>query len=234
MHAQSGRRRDYPAIYRHRLELYPGKSARGATGHGTKPCRVTATTADDRRFAEVAARNGVLDAVSRMRRDGVSLTSAARDAGTTPDAVRRYAGSALERRSSRWVAKPNDRLLRWQFTTIIGPGGEPTEALVETHSFRQSSEIGSDRLDGRGRPTAYHPDATLVATAFILELGSYRNLDHAALAAFVAVVPVAEKGLKAACRCYPSKLEDLCGQTRDANEKAGGHRSGIPRSLRFS
>jgi hypothetical protein len=61
--------------------------------------------------------------------------------------VRRYAGSALERRGSRWVAKPNDRLLRRQFTTIIGPGGEPAEALVETQSFRQSSEIGKHNSD---------------------------------------------------------------------------------------
>jgi hypothetical protein len=82
-----------------------------------------------------------------MRRDGVSLTRGARDARTTPDAVRRYAGSALDRRGSRWVAKPSDRLLRRQLTTIVGPGGEPSEALVETHSSRQASEIGSHNAD---------------------------------------------------------------------------------------
>ena len=140
-------RRDFAAIYQRRLELHPKRTAREATGHGTKRRPITATTAGDRRFAQVAARNRVLDAVSRMRRDGVSLTRAARDAGTTPDAVRRYAGSALERQGSRWVAKPSDRLLRRQFTTIIGPGGEPTEALVETHSSRQASEIGSHNAD---------------------------------------------------------------------------------------
>jgi hypothetical protein len=147
MLAQRDRHRDSVAIYRRRLELHPGKSARGATGHGTRPRRVTASTAGDRRYAEVAARNRALDAVSKMRRNGVSLTRAARDAGTTPDAVRRYAGSALERRGSRWVAKPSDRLLRRQFTIIIGPGGQHAEALVETHSFRQSSEIGSHNAD---------------------------------------------------------------------------------------
>jgi hypothetical protein len=82
-----------------------------------------------------------------MRRDGVSLTRGARDARTTPDAVRRYAGSALDRRGSRWVAKPSDRLLRRQFTTIVGPGGGPEEALVETRSSRQASEIGRHNAD---------------------------------------------------------------------------------------
>jgi hypothetical protein len=82
-----------------------------------------------------------------MRRDGVSLTRAARDARTTPDAVRRYAGSALERKGSRWVAKPGDRLLRRQFTTIVGPDGRPVEALVETRSFHRASEIGKHNSD---------------------------------------------------------------------------------------
>ncbi|MGA2805878.1 MAG: hypothetical protein ABSF89_16065 [Acidimicrobiales bacterium] len=147
MQAEPGRTRDYVAIYRRRLERRPGKSAREATGHGTRSRRVTTTTAGDRRFAEVAARNRALDAVSRMRRDGVSLTRGARDARTTPDAVRRYAGSALDRRGSRWVAKPSDRLLRRQFTTIVGPGGGPEEALVETRSSRQASEIGRHNAD---------------------------------------------------------------------------------------
>jgi hypothetical protein len=61
--------------------------------------------------------------------------------------VHRYAGSALERQGSRWVAKPNDRLLRRQFTNIIGLNDEPVEALVETRSFRQSSEIGQHNSD---------------------------------------------------------------------------------------
>jgi hypothetical protein len=82
-----------------------------------------------------------------MRRNGMSLTRAAREAGTTPDAVLRYAGSPLERQGSRWITKPNDRLLRRQFTKIIGPAGAPTDALVETRSFRQSSEIGRHNSD---------------------------------------------------------------------------------------
>jgi hypothetical protein len=147
MRARGARARDYSAIYRARLVRHPGKSARQATGHETRPRRVTPSTAGDRPYAQISARNRALDALSKMRRDGMSLTRAAREARTTPDAVRRYADRALERRGSRWVAKLNDRLLRRQFTTIIGPGGEPAEALVETHSFRQSSEIGSHNAD---------------------------------------------------------------------------------------
>ena len=147
MHARGARARDYSAIYRARLVRHPGKSARQATGHETRPRRVTPSTAGDRPYAQIAARNRALDAVSKMRRNGVSLTRAAREARTTPDAVRRYAGSALDRRGSRWVAKPSDRLLRRQLTTIVGQGGEPTEALVETHSSRQASEIGSHNAD---------------------------------------------------------------------------------------
>lgn len=139
--------RNHSAVYRRRLELHPNRTAREATGHGTRQRPITRTPAGGRRSAEVATRNRTLDAVSRMRRDGRSFTSAVREAGTTPDAVRRYAGSALERQSSRWVAKPGDRLLRRQFTSIVGAHGEPAEALVETRSSRQASEIGRHNAD---------------------------------------------------------------------------------------
>ncbi len=147
MLARDARVRDHPAIYRRRLELHPGKSARQATSHETGPRRVTRKTASNRTYAQIAARNRALDAVAKMRRNGMSLTRAAREARSTPDAVRRYAGNALEQQGSRWVAKPNDRLLRRQLTTIIGIHGEPVEALVETRSSRQSSEIGQHNSD---------------------------------------------------------------------------------------
>jgi len=147
MLSTAGGSRDYTAIYRARLARHPGRSARQATSHGTGSRRVTRTTAGNRPYAQIAARNRALDAVSKMRRRGLSLTRATREAGTTSDAVRRYSGSALEQQGSRWVAKPNDRLLRRQFTTIIGPNDEPVEALVETRSFRQSSEIGQHNSD---------------------------------------------------------------------------------------
>ncbi|MDP9366682.1 MAG: hypothetical protein M3Q03_00155 [Chloroflexota bacterium] len=63
--------------------------------------------------AEQAARRRALDALSRMRNDGLSLSHAAREAGTTVAAVQRHAGSALAKTArGRYRAKPSDRLVR--------------------------------------------------------------------------------------------------------------------------
>lgn len=65
------------------------------------------------RPAQRDARGRSLDAIRLMRRDGHSLIRAAREAGTTPRTVRRYADGALERSSrGRFKARPGDRLLR--------------------------------------------------------------------------------------------------------------------------
>lgn len=58
------------------------------------------------------ARERALDALSRMRREGRSLTRAAREAETTPRTVRKYVGRALTERRGHPVAKPFDRLVR--------------------------------------------------------------------------------------------------------------------------
>jgi len=57
-----------------------------------------------------AAYQRTLDALSGMRR-GQSLTAAARDAGTTPRTVRRYAGATVKRSGSRYRLG-RDRLYR--------------------------------------------------------------------------------------------------------------------------
>lgn len=64
------------------------------------------------RPAERQARSRALEAVQLMRREGLSLSRAAKRAGTTPNAVRRHAGSALELRGRHYRAKPYDRLVR--------------------------------------------------------------------------------------------------------------------------
>jgi hypothetical protein len=147
MLAAAARKRNYAAIYRARLVANPGKTARDATGHRTTERKVTSSTAGRRTQSEIAARDRALDALNQMRRHGRSLTTASREARTTPDAVQRYAGAAIERRGSRWVAKPADRLLRRQYTAIIGPDGEPVEAPVETHSSHQASEVSKQNAD---------------------------------------------------------------------------------------
>jgi tRNA 2-selenouridine synthase SelU len=47
-----------------------------------------------------------------MRRDGLSLSAAAKRAGTTPNTIRRHAGSELSRERGRYVASRGDRLYR--------------------------------------------------------------------------------------------------------------------------
>lgn len=62
---------------------------------------------------ELEDRAAALRAITLKREDpAMSLTKAARRAGTTPQAVRRYAGDALERRGSRWSATRGDRIYR--------------------------------------------------------------------------------------------------------------------------
>ena len=50
------------------------------------------------------ARSRALNAVAKMRSSGMSLTEAARYAGTTPATVHRYAEPALTHRGNRVVA----------------------------------------------------------------------------------------------------------------------------------
>lgn len=65
------------------------------------------------RPSEREARGRALDALSKMRSDGLSLQSAAKASGTMVNAVKRHAGSALERTDSgRIRAKKSDRLVR--------------------------------------------------------------------------------------------------------------------------
>jgi len=67
-------------------------------------------------------RAATLQAITLMREDPtISLTKAARRSGTSPRAIRRYAGDALERRGSRWTATEGDRLYRPMY---VHSGGE--------------------------------------------------------------------------------------------------------------
>ena len=62
---------------------------------------------------DLAARERTLEALQRMRSNGLSLTRATRAAGTTAETARKYVGSALRKtRSGRWAPTPSDRLTR--------------------------------------------------------------------------------------------------------------------------
>ncbi len=84
-----------------------------------------------------AAYDRALDALARMRSEGLSLPHAAKEAGTTPAVVRKYVSSALRTSRGRVTAKPSDRLYRRM--TVITPEG-PT--LVEVRGSRSASLIG--------------------------------------------------------------------------------------------
>jgi hypothetical protein len=88
--------------------------------------------------AEQEARRRALDALTYMR-EGLSLSHAARRAGTTPAAVLRHAGRALDERvGGRYRARPADRLLR--VMVVLGEGG--VEHEVEVRGSRAASLVG--------------------------------------------------------------------------------------------
>lgn len=75
-----------------------------------------------------------LDTLSGMRR-GQSLTAAAREAGTTPRTVRKYAGAAVKRPGSRYVLG-RDRMYR-PMRVLTNTGVEPVGV-----SRREARTIG--------------------------------------------------------------------------------------------
>ena len=106
--------------------------------------------------AQEHARFRALEAVSRMRGQGLSLSAAASASGTTPTTVRRYASPALQRSGRRYVATPSDRLRRrMRVLSVEGP------VDVDIRGSRVASTVGahwnaiSDYLrTGDARPLA--------------------------------------------------------------------------------
>jgi hypothetical protein len=90
------------------------------------------------RPSEREARRRAFDALALMRREGLSLRSAAAQAGATPAAVLRHAGPALEQEHGRYQAKRSDRLLR--VMSVLGADGVVHE--VEVRGSRQASLVG--------------------------------------------------------------------------------------------
>ncbi len=90
------------------------------------------------RPSERLARRQALEALSLMRREGLSLERAAARANTTPNAVRRHAGPALVlARTGRYRPTPDDQLYR--VLSVL-----TTEGLVELAlpTSREASLVG--------------------------------------------------------------------------------------------
>ena len=96
------------------------------------------------------ARERAIDAINRMRRDGVSLTQAARTAHTTRTTVLRHAKSALRKKGTRYAVTASDRLVRHvRFLTDAG------RIEISVRGSRTASEIARhmaavDRYLGSG------------------------------------------------------------------------------------
>lgn len=98
--------------YRQHLARAKGYSSWSAQQQASRKVRSGGDVAR-LRPAEREARGRALDALSKMRSDGLSLQAAARASGTTVNAIKRHAGPALERtESGRYKAKQSDRLVR--------------------------------------------------------------------------------------------------------------------------
>lgn len=82
------------------------------------------------------AHERALDALALTRREGMSLTAAARMVRTDPRTVRRHVGQAFRRHGHRWRPRPFDRIPRGM--TVMTPEG-PT--LVVIRDSRSASLV---------------------------------------------------------------------------------------------
>jgi hypothetical protein len=131
--------RTFPSYRQYRNALARRRGFRSWTEQQRAPRKVR-NTGELRRLhpVEFEARQSAFAALALMRREGLSLRAAAREAGTTSATVLRHAGSAIEQNRGQYTAKPADRLLREM--SVLGEGGLVHE--VEVRGSRQASLIG--------------------------------------------------------------------------------------------
>jgi hypothetical protein len=86
---------------------------------------------------EREARHRAFEALSEMRNEKVSLRTAARRSGTTPETVRRYAGGSLMRQGRRYVPTSSDR--SYQRMSVLSSAGVVD---VDVRGSRARSLVG--------------------------------------------------------------------------------------------
>lgn len=85
------------------------------------PGSVAQYYANPERFGKTSF--AVAKVISKMRDEGKSLHKAAQEERVSPETVKRWAGSSLQKRSNgKWLAKKRDRLLR--NLMILSPDGK--------------------------------------------------------------------------------------------------------------
>jgi hypothetical protein len=95
--------------YRNALARSKGFASWHEQQRATK--KVTPKSFGELRTSQKQARARALDALSKVRH-GETLTRAAKEAGTTPNTVAKYAGENLHHQRGRVVASRSDRLFR--------------------------------------------------------------------------------------------------------------------------
>jgi hypothetical protein len=73
-------------------------------------------------------RERALDALAIARRQRLPLGSSARLVGLSPSEVLRHVGEGFEKKGSRWVPRPHDRIPRHM--SVLTPSG-PVSALID-------------------------------------------------------------------------------------------------------
>jgi len=128
----------YPTQYAYRQALAQKLGFSSVYEHRQAQAAQRARAAlDALAFSERSARSRALDAVKRARNLKVSLSEAARLAGTTLESVKKHAAPALTKVGGRWQVKPSDRIPRQ--TTFLTPGGKESGILL---SSREASLYG--------------------------------------------------------------------------------------------
>jgi hypothetical protein len=91
-----------------------------------------------RRPADPYARERALDVLSLARRQGISLSRAARLTGTTRRTVIRHAGAGFAHEGRRWVPKAYDRIPREM--TVLTPVGPIAQVVRDSRTASLLSE----------------------------------------------------------------------------------------------
>jgi len=134
----------------------------------------------------------VLAAISKMRREKISLTQASRDAGTSPRTVTKWANTALQKRKNgKYAAKTSDNLLRLVMIPtpegtrdIAVRGSKQVTLLAEywnaLHRYLQTGDV-SQLKEFRGK---HIKDANGVDVPLLVDLSALNRMGSAGVLSF--------------------------------------------------
>lgn len=122
--------REYPSQYAYRKALAQSKGFAGVSAYQTN--RTAERTLEKLSGSGKRAYHRALEAVQKARTQGLSLSQAAKQSGTTVKSVQKYANSALTKQGNTYQVKEHDFLARQM--RLVTPDG------VERVLIRDSRE----------------------------------------------------------------------------------------------